>query len=231
MGNGSSWHGSGGGSYAGSYGGSGGGGNGYQGFPYPGGASGWDEWSTSGGGGGKGGGWPTGGDTWGSGGKGGWDNNGWGSGGWSAAASWNESAWNGGASGKGRGKRSAGFEREEDFSAARSGMQDSEARMEDMDKLPPQRAEQDHRINGHRHFQVSEETAQPRISCDNKSDSGSDNGDPLPPPASEAEIEEARLIVEKAQMQAAERDKMKKAAKTATRDDLQAMINKRLAQK
>lgn len=76
-----------------------------------------------------------------------------------------------------------------------------------------------------------EERRHPRISDNNSNSGDSDNGDPLPPPASEAEIEEARAIVEKAQFQAAERDKMKKAAKDCSRDDLQAMINKRLAQK
>mmetsp|Transcript_39517 Transcript_39517/g.100320 ORF Transcript_39517/g.100320 Transcript_39517/m.100320 type:complete len:238 (-) Transcript_39517:94-807(-) len=62
-------------------------------------------------------------------------------------------------------------------------------------------------------------------------DSNSDAGDALPPPASEAEIEEARQIVQKAQREAVERDKMKVKAKTANRDDLQAMINARIAMK
>merc|ERR1719436_1523114 len=53
------------------------------------------------------------------------------------------------------------------------------------------------------------------------SDDGSDQGDALPPPASEAEIEEARQIVQKAQLDAAERERMKVKAKSASRDDLQ----------
>merc|ERR1719491_1805570 len=53
----------------------------------------------------------------------------------------------------------------------------------------------------------------------------SDSGDALPPPASEAEVEEARQIVEKAQREAVYREKMKEKAKTATAEDLQAMIN------
>mmetsp|Transcript_107225 Transcript_107225/g.334243 ORF Transcript_107225/g.334243 Transcript_107225/m.334243 type:complete len:141 (+) Transcript_107225:246-668(+) len=61
------------------------------------------------------------------------------------------------------------------------------------------------------------------------SGTNSDSGDALPPPASEADIEEARQIVQKAQREAAEREKMKAKAKTASRDDLQAMINARLA--
>eukprot|EP00416_Gambierdiscus_australes_P020951 CAMPEP_0171076488 /NCGR_PEP_ID=MMETSP0766_2-20121228/13442_1 /TAXON_ID=439317 /ORGANISM="Gambierdiscus australes, Strain CAWD 149" /LENGTH=285 /DNA_ID=CAMNT_0011533469 /DNA_START=41 /DNA_END=896 /DNA_ORIENTATION=+ len=63
------------------------------------------------------------------------------------------------------------------------------------------------------------------------SSGGSDSGDALPPPASEAEIEEARQIVQKAQREAMEREKMKQKAKTASKDDLQAMINARLALK
>merc|ERR1711908_107889 len=42
-----------------------------------------------------------------------------------------------------------------------------------------------------------------------KDDASSDGGDPLPPPASEAEIEEAQRIVQKAQEELAERNKMK----------------------
>lgn len=64
-----------------------------------------------------------------------------------------------------------------------------------------------------------------------EADKDSDAGDALPPPASEAEIEEARQIVQKAQREAAEREKMKAKAKTASRDDLQAMINARLGMK
>merc|ERR1712187_96764 len=62
-------------------------------------------------------------------------------------------------------------------------------------------------------------------------DNESDSGDALPPPASAEEIEEARQIVQKAEKEAAEREKMKAKAKTASKDDLQAMINARLAQK
>merc|ERR1711953_1120643 len=48
-----------------------------------------------------------------------------------------------------------------------------------------------------------------------RSDSGDkDSGDALPPPATEAEVEEARQIVFKAQREAAEREKMKAKAKT-----------------
>merc|ERR1712039_13113 len=63
------------------------------------------------------------------------------------------------------------------------------------------------------------------------SDGGSDSGDALPPPASAEEIEEARLIVQKAQKEQAEREKNKAKAQTASKDDLQAMINARLARK
>mmetsp|Transcript_32363 Transcript_32363/g.92862 ORF Transcript_32363/g.92862 Transcript_32363/m.92862 type:complete len:235 (-) Transcript_32363:210-914(-) len=63
------------------------------------------------------------------------------------------------------------------------------------------------------------------------SSGGSDSGDALPPPATEAEIEEARQIVQRAQREATERAKMKAKAKAASRDDLQAMINARLALK
>ncbi|CAK0897195.1 unnamed protein product, partial [Prorocentrum cordatum] len=64
-----------------------------------------------------------------------------------------------------------------------------------------------------------------------QADSDSDGGDALPPPASEAEIEEARMIVQKAQKEAAQREKMKAKAAHASRDDLQAMINARLGVK
>lgn len=64
-----------------------------------------------------------------------------------------------------------------------------------------------------------------------EADSDSDGGDALPPPASEAEIEEARMIVMKAQKEAAQREKNKAKAAHASRDDLQAMINARLGVK
>merc|ERR1719217_272573 len=63
-------------------------------------------------------------------------------------------------------------------------------------------------------------------------DNNSDDGDPLPQePLSDADVQEARAIVMKAQQEAAERDKMKEKAKTASRDDLQAMINARMMRK
>eukprot|EP00443_Scrippsiella_acuminata_P072560 CAMPEP_0115448064 /NCGR_PEP_ID=MMETSP0271-20121206/40294_1 /TAXON_ID=71861 /ORGANISM="Scrippsiella trochoidea, Strain CCMP3099" /LENGTH=213 /DNA_ID=CAMNT_0002874165 /DNA_START=13 /DNA_END=654 /DNA_ORIENTATION=- len=74
----------------------------------------------------------------------------------------------------------------------------------------------------------ADEAAQHRETA---SDRSSDAGDALPPPASEAEIEEARRIVQKAQREAAEREKMKVKAKSASKDDLQAMINARLGMK
>mmetsp|Transcript_46408 Transcript_46408/g.100942 ORF Transcript_46408/g.100942 Transcript_46408/m.100942 type:complete len:222 (-) Transcript_46408:141-806(-) len=64
----------------------------------------------------------------------------------------------------------------------------------------------------------------------NATNSGdSDNGDALPPPATELEVEEARCIVQKAQREAEEREIMKTKAKTASRSDLEAMINARIA--
>jgi len=227
-----------GGGYNGSYGG---GGNGFQGFPYPGGDSGW-QWSGSDGCKGSWGGQS---EAWygGAGGKGnGWDN-GWGD--QCSGGAWNDSMWgsnghsnpgnghsNGVPAGKGQGKNVASEERKE-FE-----------RLVDSAGLNGPRKEQDCRINGNGHAQGhfapdARERAQPsnpecafRIRPDNASNSGdSDNGDPLPPGATEAEIEEARVIVEKAQRQLVERNKMKEAATTASRGDLQAMINKRLAQK
>mmetsp|Transcript_106118 Transcript_106118/g.167579 ORF Transcript_106118/g.167579 Transcript_106118/m.167579 type:complete len:228 (-) Transcript_106118:8-691(-) len=66
----------------------------------------------------------------------------------------------------------------------------------------------------------------------NTDDGGSSSGDPLPPPASEAEIEEAQRIVQKAQEELAERNKMKAKLKDGmAQSDLQAMINARLAKK
>lgn len=62
-------------------------------------------------------------------------------------------------------------------------------------------------------------------------DGGSSSGDPLPPPASEAEIEEAQRIVQKAQEELIERNKMKAKVKDCSQDDLAAMINARLARK
>jgi len=225
MGNGT-WNGSSAGGYAGSYGT--GGGNSSYGFPYPGGSSGW-EWSGSegkgawqpdawfGGGGGKGNGtWDSGNswgaDAWGN----GQNNSAWGNG-QGVSANGNGNHVSAVPAGKGRGKPVAGTEREEECEASFSN-----GRVK----------AQDHRINGHGHAPLQEERAHPRIlPRDNGDNSDSDNGDPLPPGASEAEIEEARVIVEKAQRQLAERDKMKKAAVGASRDDLQAMINKRMMQK
>lgn len=189
------------------------------GFPYNA-SSGW-EWSGEVSG--SKGGWTT--DGWGTGaskgGGNGWDNGIW-SNGWGTTGSWGETGWGTGAPAvKGRGGR--GAEREEDL---------------DMSLMDRARLHQDHRLDGHRHVdaedqrqQASFRTERLRLDNDKKSDDGSDNGDPLPPPASEAEVEEARAIVEKAQRQAAERDRMKKAAVGCSKDDLQAMINKRLAQK
>merc|ERR1719506_1647542 len=62
-------------------------------------------------------------------------------------------------------------------------------------------------------------------------DGGSSQGDPLPPPASEAEIAEAQRIVQKAQEELAERNKMKAKVKDCTQNDLQAMINARMMRK
>lgn len=191
------------------------------GFPYN--ASGW-EWSgdvSS-----SKGGWTTS-DGWGTGAnKGGpnaWDNGIW-SNGWGATGNWGETGWGTGApAGKGRAGR--GAEREEEFDDSHS-------------QLNRARLQQDHRVDGHRQVDAEDHQRQQasfrteRLRLDNDSNDGdSDNGDPLPPPASEAEVEEARAIVEKAQRQAAERDKMKKAAVGCSKDDLQAMINRRLAQK
>eukprot|EP00747_Dinoflagellata_sp_TGD_P182128 gnl/TRDRNA2_/TRDRNA2_36235_c0_seq1.p1 gnl/TRDRNA2_/TRDRNA2_36235_c0~~gnl/TRDRNA2_/TRDRNA2_36235_c0_seq1.p1 ORF type:complete len:233 (+),score=60.93 gnl/TRDRNA2_/TRDRNA2_36235_c0_seq1:60-758(+) len=57
------------------------------------------------------------------------------------------------------------------------------------------------------------------------------DGDDLPPEASEEEKMEANQIFQKAQREAMEREKMKQNAKGASRDDLQAMINARIAQR
>merc|ERR1712166_1025972 len=62
-------------------------------------------------------------------------------------------------------------------------------------------------------------------------DGGSSQGDPLPPPASEAEVAEAHAIVAKAQMELVERNKNKAKVATATQNDLQAMINARISRK
>lgn len=62
-------------------------------------------------------------------------------------------------------------------------------------------------------------------------DGGSSSGDPLPPPASEAEIEEAQRIVQKAQEELVERNKMKAKMKDCSQETLQAMINARLNRK
>eukprot|EP00928_Gymnodinium_smaydae_P070574 TRINITY_DN54381_c0_g1_i1.p1 TRINITY_DN54381_c0_g1~~TRINITY_DN54381_c0_g1_i1.p1 ORF type:complete len:203 (+),score=50.81 TRINITY_DN54381_c0_g1_i1:165-773(+) len=64
-----------------------------------------------------------------------------------------------------------------------------------------------------------------------REDNESDSGDPLPPPATEDEIAEARDIVHRAQQEAIEREKMKAKVQSATKSDLQAMINARLAKK
>jgi len=65
-----------------------------------------------------------------------------------------------------------------------------------------------------------------------KDDDASSQGDPLPPPASEAEIAEAQEIVRKAQEELVERNKMKaKVNSGCNNTDLQAMINARLAKK
>merc|ERR1712224_417696 len=52
----------------------------------------------------------------------------------------------------------------------------------------------------------------------------SEESDSLPPPASEAEVEEARQIVQRAQREVEERNKMKAQMKGASKEDLQAMI-------
>merc|ERR1719433_1804154 len=62
----------------------------------------------------------------------------------------------------------------------------------------------------------ADQAAQQRERC--SSSGGSDSGDLLPPPASEAEIEEARLIVQKAQREAQEREKMKATASAQQQD-------------
>lgn len=54
---------------------------------------------------------------------------------------------------------------------------------------------------------------------------------PESPEATELEVEEAREIVMKAQREAVERDQMKARVATASREDLQAMINARLKAK
>lgn len=66
---------------------------------------------------------------------------------------------------------------------------------------------------------------------DDDNDSNTNASDRLPPPASEAEIEEAQMIVKKAQDDLIERNKMKAKVKDATQQDLQAMINARLARR
>jgi len=66
---------------------------------------------------------------------------------------------------------------------------------------------------------------------DNDNDSNTDGSDALPPPASEAEIEEAQRIVQKAQEDLVQRNKMKAKLKDCTQSDLQAMINARIAAK
>eukprot|EP00930_Biecheleria_cincta_P095103 TRINITY_DN87129_c0_g1_i1.p1 TRINITY_DN87129_c0_g1~~TRINITY_DN87129_c0_g1_i1.p1 ORF type:complete len:200 (-),score=57.71 TRINITY_DN87129_c0_g1_i1:56-655(-) len=63
-------------------------------------------------------------------------------------------------------------------------------------------------------------------------DGASSDGDPLPPPASEAEVEEARRIVQQATREAEDRKKMQaKVSQGCSQNDLQAMINARLAKK
>eukprot|EP00930_Biecheleria_cincta_P043944 TRINITY_DN30151_c0_g1_i1.p1 TRINITY_DN30151_c0_g1~~TRINITY_DN30151_c0_g1_i1.p1 ORF type:complete len:166 (-),score=47.54 TRINITY_DN30151_c0_g1_i1:56-553(-) len=63
-------------------------------------------------------------------------------------------------------------------------------------------------------------------------DGASDDGDPLPPSASEAEVEEARRIVQQATKELEERKKMQaKVSAGCSQNDLQAMINARLAGK
>jgi len=60
-------------------------------------------------------------------------------------------------------------------------------------------------------------------------DNASETSDPpLPPPATDEEVAEAREIVRKAEQDVAQRNQMKAKVKTASRDDLQAMINARL---
>lgn len=61
-------------------------------------------------------------------------------------------------------------------------------------------------------------------------DGASSDGDPLPPPASEAEVEEARRIVQQATKEADDRKKNQaKVNQGCSQNDLQAMINARLA--
>merc|ERR1711957_187830 len=73
-----------------------------------------------------------------------------------------------------------------------------------------------------------EEHAERTFKCFPDDDDGSDSGDKLPPPATEEEVEEARQIVQKAERDVREREKMKVKMVGATKDDLQAMINARL---
>merc|ERR1711948_227190 len=104
-----------------------------------------------------------------------------------------------------------------DFEAALAevtGRQDEESRM--FENL--QRAQQDEADADRSRLNVLREQQ--------GSDGGSDSGDALPPPASAEEIEEARQIAQKEQ---AEREKNKVKAQTASKADLQAMINARLA--
>jgi len=107
-----------------------------------------------------------------------------------------------------------------EIDAAFAGFKDRETDADIMENL--RKAQED---------EVSADTAahQRRERCD--SGASGDSGDALPPPASEAEIEEARRIVQKAQREATHREKMKVKAQTASRDDLQAMINARLNMK
>lgn len=165
------------------------------------------------------------------GGASGWEWDGGGAAAWSAGGgdTWNDSIWgNGAAAGKGRGKSNAGASREEDYEE-----RDSAHHMREKEQQATT-----HRINGHFEPNHPEErSALPvrrlqGLQFDNRSEgTDSDKGDEMPPPASEAEIEEARQVVEKAMRQRAELDKNIKAAEGCSRDDLQAMINKRLAQK
>mmetsp|Transcript_9574 Transcript_9574/g.17786 ORF Transcript_9574/g.17786 Transcript_9574/m.17786 type:complete len:216 (+) Transcript_9574:79-726(+) len=62
-------------------------------------------------------------------------------------------------------------------------------------------------------------------------DTESEGSDALPPPATPGEIAEAQEIVRKAQDDLIERNKMKAKVKDATQNDLQAMINARLAKR
>ena len=78
---------------------------------------------------------------------------------------------------------------------------------------------------------MKEEMAAEMEKMERQDDNESDGSDELPPPASKEEIAEAQDIVKKAQDDLVERNKMKAKVKDASKSDLQAMINARLAKR